>query len=84
MLTGIGGGGAPTQLHSDSVHSSVLFKMRHLGLCNFYGRFNKVEGKISFDPDTPISAQIEVTIPVESVDTNYQVPDRHLAIRRHA
>ena len=33
----------------DSVHSTAIFRVQHLGAGNFYGRFNELEGTIDWD-----------------------------------
>jgi len=50
----------------DPVHTSVVFKIKHMNTSNFYGRFNRSSG--SFTLGETFSA--DVTIPTESVDTN--------------
>jgi polyisoprenoid-binding protein YceI len=62
----------------DSVHSSVLFRIKHVGVAYVYGRFNQIQGSVVFDPDRPEATRLEVTIPLESVDTNNEKRDAHL------
>ncbi len=62
----------------DAVHSSVLFKIRHMGASNAYGRFNGVTGKIVVDDKDPKKSSVEVTIKTESVDTGNEGRDKHL------
>ncbi len=62
----------------DNVHSSVFFKIRHLGVSNFYGRFNQVGGSYTFDPESPDSCRFDVQIQTESVDTNSDGRNGHL------
>tara|TARA_R110002072_G_scaffold150967_6_gene300060 strand:+ start:550 stop:1218 length:669 start_codon:yes stop_codon:yes gene_type:complete len=62
----------------DAVHSSVLFKIRHGGVANFYGRFNKIEGDIEFDKSDVTNSSMSITIPVSSVDTNNKDRDDHV------
>ena len=35
----------------DSVHSTAIFRVQHLGAGNFYGRFNELEGTIDWDAE---------------------------------
>jgi polyisoprenoid-binding protein YceI len=58
----------------DPVHSSVVFSVTHLGT-NFYGRFNDVKGTVVFDKADPSKSSVELTIPVESVDTHNEKRD---------
>ncbi len=62
----------------DGGHSSVIFKIQHLGVSNFYGRFNEVSGSFSFDPDDLATMQVEVTVNAESIDSNHDGRDDHL------
>lgn len=62
----------------DPVHSSVLFKVKHLGVASFYGRFNDVSGTIVLDEASPEKGSIEVVVQVDSVDTHEPKRDQHL------
>ena len=61
----------------DPVHSSIVFSIKHL-VSDFYGRFNDVSGQVVFDKADPAKSSVEVTIPVESIDTHYAKRDQHL------
>ena len=62
----------------DNVHSSVLFSVKHMGVGIAYGRFNKFEGDISYDPANPTAASFDVTIHTDSVDSANERRDGHL------
>jgi polyisoprenoid-binding protein YceI len=62
----------------DPVHSSIVFSIKHLGVTDFYGRFNDVSGTIVFDKADPSKSSVEVSIPVESIDTKNGKRDQHL------
>lgn len=62
----------------DAVHSGVFFRIRHMGVSNFYGRFNAISGTFSFDPANLEGCSISVEVPVDSVDTNNESRDNHL------
>jgi polyisoprenoid-binding protein YceI len=55
----------------DQYHSSVLFSVQHLGLSNLYGRFNDISGTVVFDKDNPSKSSVELSVAVESLDTNF-------------
>ena len=59
----------------DPVHSAAIFKAHHLGAGMFYGRFNDVTGTILIDEGMPV---FDVTIDINSVDTNSEKLDGHL------
>ena len=62
----------------DPAHSSVYFKISHLGLANVFGRFNEFSGNFTLDPDDAGKCSFEMTIKPESVDTNNPKRDSHL------
>jgi polyisoprenoid-binding protein YceI len=60
----------------DPIHTSVLFKVKHLDTAWFYGRFNKPSGLIKTDNGTP--TELNVVVDAESVDTGNTSRDDHL------
>jgi polyisoprenoid-binding protein YceI len=62
----------------DPVHSSVVFSVQHLGVSNFYGRFNDISGTVVFDKDNPSKSSVELSMPVESLDTHNPKRDQSL------
>jgi polyisoprenoid-binding protein YceI len=62
----------------DQYHSSVLFSVQHLGLSNLYGRFNDISGTVVFDKDNPSKSSVELSVAVESLDTNFAKRDQSL------
>ena len=59
----------------DSVHSSVIFIVDHLGYTNMAGRFNDVSGDVAVSNN---KAEIAFEIKSASIDTNHQKRDDHL------
>jgi polyisoprenoid-binding protein YceI len=62
----------------DPVHSFVLFSVQHLGVANTYGRFNDIAGSVVFDKDNPSQSSVELSVPVESLDTHNSIRDKSL------
>ena len=62
----------------DPVESSIVFSVMRYGVSNFYGRFNDVSGTVVLDKADPSKSSVELTIPVESVDTHNEKRDQHL------
>jgi polyisoprenoid-binding protein YceI len=62
----------------DPVHSSVVFSIKHLGVTDFYGGFKQISGTVTFDAADPSKSSVEVTVPVEAVDTRNEKRDQHL------
>jgi polyisoprenoid-binding protein YceI len=62
----------------DPVHSSVVFSIQHNGVTDFYGAFKEISGTVNFDSADPAKSSVELTVPVESVDTRSDKRDQHL------
>lgn len=62
----------------DPFHSSVNFKVRHLGLSNVRGRFNRFDATLTVG-STLDETGVEATVEMSSVDTNQ--PDRDANLR---
>lgn len=62
----------------DNSHSSVVFRVKHAGISNFYGVFGEIRGTVSLDPKAPASGKVALEIPVDSVDTRDAKRDEHL------
>ena len=50
-------------------HTQVLFSIRHLGLTDYHGRFNKVSGTLSFNGDDPARSTVAIAVDSTSLDT---------------
>lgn len=68
----------PGSYKIDGGHSCVLFKIKHFNVSNFYGRFNTVEGTLNYDSENPSGCSVNISIPVDSLDTNSEDRDKHL------
>jgi len=62
----------------DPVHSSVIFSIKHLGVTDFYAVFKEISGTVTFDKADPAKSSVELTVPVESVDSRNPKRDQHL------
>lgn len=62
----------------DNGHSCVVFRIKHFGVTNFYGRFNKVGGKVMWDAAAPEKSSISIEIDAASVDTGDTKRDDHV------
>jgi len=58
----------------DAVHSTAIFRVHHLGAGMFYGRFNDISGTITGDENPAF----DISIDINSVDTNNEKLDAHL------
>jgi len=62
----------------DPVHSSVLFKVRHLNTSWTFGRFDKIGGNLTLNAASPEKSSVTMTIAAESIDTGTKQRDDHL------
>ena len=78
LLSSVGLSAHADTFKIDPVHSSIVFSIKHLGVADFYGRFNDLSGQVVFDKAAPSKSSVEVTIPTESIDTKNEKRDQHL------
>ena len=52
----------------DPTHSRVIFKIGHLGLAKYVGRFNTFDARLTFDPEAPQQTQLQATVDTASID----------------
>ena len=62
----------------DASHSNVGFSVRHMMISNVRGEFQKLEGKVTWDPARPEATQVEATIDAASISTRDAQRDGHL------
>ena len=65
------------QYKVDPVHSSIVFKSKHIETSYVFGRFNEFGGTVNVDSD-PSKMSFDVTAKVESIDTGNAKRDTHL------
>jgi polyisoprenoid-binding protein YceI len=53
----------------ETAHSQLLFSIVHLGLTDYYGRFDRLSGTLTFDPQHPERSVVTVSVDPASVDT---------------
>lgn len=71
--------GAPASTWNiDPEHSSIEFKVSHLGLVDVKGIFRKYQGTVTLDEKDIAKSSVNVTIEAASVDTGVEKRDEHL------
>lgn len=65
---------APNTYEIDSVHSSVIFRVKHMNTSNFYGRLNEAAGSFSLGE----TASFNITVKSDSVDSGDAKRDQHI------
>ena len=68
---------APPGLYrADPNHSSVLFRIKHLGLSWYTGRFTRVGAELDFDADHPERMAVRAAVELASVAMAYGGTDK--------
>lgn len=62
----------------DPSHSAALFSVTHLDISNTHGRFDGIEGTLTWDATDTAKSAITVKIKTESVNTGAEKRDQHL------
>ena len=62
----------------DSVHSAAMFRVQHAQAGQFWGRFNDVNGTITYTPDKEQHFSFDIDVDLESVDSGNDKLDQHL------
>jgi len=55
---------------SDKAHTSLIFRLKHLGMSNFTGRFTRLDARLETDPSNLTASNLNVTIDPASVETD--------------
>jgi len=81
LLCGRPAAASATTYKVDRDHTSITFRVRHL-FTQVTGRFDRFDGKVTFDPAHPEQVKIEGSIDVASVNTNVKERDKDLRSKR--
>jgi len=65
-------------IDNEGAHAFIQFRIKHLGYSWLLGRFNRFEGRFSYDEEKPGTSSVEVTIQTTSIDSNHAERDKHL------
>ena len=68
----------PSSWSIDNSHSSISFKVRHLGISNVRGEFLTYDADITMDGDDLSTLAVNATIETASIDTGNERRDGHL------
>jgi polyisoprenoid-binding protein YceI len=68
----------PGEYVLDPDHTTVLFKIDHMGFSKFVGRFNHLTASLNFDPVNIEKSSLEAIIDMGSVDVNNEKFERAL------
>ncbi|MFL5296851.1 MAG: YceI family protein [Phenylobacterium sp.] len=56
--------------HMDKAHTSVTFRVSHMGFSRYTARFGRVDGTLKFDPAHPTAMSVQATIDPKSLELN--------------
>lgn len=60
---------APSSVYAvNAGHTQVLFSVLHLGLTDYFGRFDKVSGTLNFDANQPERSSVDISIDMTTID----------------
>jgi polyisoprenoid-binding protein YceI len=62
----------------DTVHSTVVFRIKHMNVSYFNGRFNQLSGTLTFDEQNPAGSLIDLKMTSDSIDTGDGKRDQHV------
>jgi polyisoprenoid-binding protein YceI len=63
---------------ADAVHSSIVFRVKHMNTTFFWGRFNDLGGTFTLDPADPSQTKLQFQVKTASVDTANAKRDQHV------
>lgn len=62
----------------DPSHSTASFSIKHMMIAKVHGGFEKLSGKLEYDPQDLLKAKVEASIEVASISTRDAQRDAHL------
>lgn len=71
-------GGVTGKYNFDAAHTSIGFKVKHLGLVDVPGYFRDFKGAIDFNAENPAKSSVTFSAKMTSVDTGVAARDSHL------
>jgi polyisoprenoid-binding protein YceI len=63
---------------ADPVHSSVVFRVKHMNTSYFWGRFNDISGSFALDEADPSQSKFQFQVKAGSIDSGNAKRDQHL------
>jgi len=61
----------PGRYELDPNHSTLLFRVNHLGVSNYVARFTTFDAKLNLDPADPVASSFVASVDPKSVRTDY-------------
>ncbi len=60
----------------DKAHSSVIFRVKHLGMSNYTARFTKFDAELDFNNINPTKSILTASISANSIKTDFPFPEK--------
>jgi polyisoprenoid-binding protein YceI len=77
-LASLSAAAATVDWQIDSVHSGVYFVVRHIGIINQHGSFNKCSGTVQIDDQDISKSKVVANVDISSISTGVEMRDKHL------
>src|SRR5215212_9781855 len=78
LVLGTPAGAAGPAYKVDTVHSTAIFRVKHMNTSYAYGRFNDISGQFSLDDQDPAQSRFDFVVKTDSIDTASANRDKHL------
>jgi len=78
LASALAGTAAAETYNVDVPHTDITFKVRHMGISNVTGKFEKFSGSFDVDPKNVKATKGTLTIDVNSINTSNGKRDGHL------
>ena len=62
----------------DPIHSVVIFRVKHMDVGMFYGRFNNPQGTFTYDEQDPSKSVFQVSVKAKDFDSGNAKRDEHV------
>jgi len=64
----------PGDYKVDKAHTTLIFRVSHMGFSHYTARFRHVDAQLSFDPRNLTATQLTATVDPRSIETDYPDP----------
>jgi polyisoprenoid-binding protein YceI len=62
----------------DPIHSVIVFRVKHMDVGMFYGRFNGPQGTFTYDEQDPSKSSFQVSVKAKDFDSGNAKRDEHV------
>ena len=69
---------AAQQYQVDPIHSVIIFRIKHMDVGMFYGRFNAPQGSFTYDEQDPGKSSFQLSVKAQDFDSGNMKRDQHV------